>query len=52
MREETRKRVVYCAHCQLPIKREQRPSVRIREGVEVHAECYQKYEEAERNKGS
>lgn len=50
MRKETHKQVVYCAHCKLPITREQRPSVQLKNGDELHVECYEKYKEREKKK--
>jgi hypothetical protein len=47
VREETQQPKV-CAICKLPITREQRPSVQLKNGDEVHVECYAKYEEAAR----
>ena len=47
MREETQQPKV-CAICKLPITREQRPSVQLKSGDEVHVECYGKQEEAAR----
>ena len=47
MREETQTPKL-CAICKLPITTEQRPSVQLRNGHEVHVECYPKYEEAAR----
>lgn len=48
MREGTQKPVVICVHCKLPITREQRPSVQLKNGDELHVECYDAYKEAER----
>ena len=45
MREETQQPKL-CAICKLPITKEQRPSVQLRNGDEVHIECYAKREEA------
>ena len=45
MRKETRPLKV-CAICKLPITSEQRPSVQLKNGDEVHVECYAKREEA------
>lgn len=50
MREETRPPIVICVHCKLPIMPEQRPSVQLKNGGELHVECYDKYHEAERQK--
>lgn len=49
MREETRP-VVICVYCKLPITAEQRPSIQLKNGGELHAECYDKYHQAERQK--
>lgn len=37
-----------CDICKLPITDEQRPAVQLKNGDEVHVECYRKYEEAAR----
>ncbi len=50
MREETQKPVVICVHCKLPITREQRPSVQLKNGDELHVECYDKHQQASRQK--
>ena len=49
MREETRP-IVICVYCKLPITPEQRPSVQLKNGGELHVECYDKYHAAERQK--
>jgi hypothetical protein len=49
VREETRP-IVICVHCKLPITPEQRPSVQLKNGGELHVECYDKYHAAERRK--
>jgi hypothetical protein len=43
VREETQTPIVICVQCKLPITREQRPSVQLKDGSEVHAECYDAY---------
>jgi hypothetical protein len=48
MREETRSPKKICAICKKPIEKKQRPSVKMRNGDEVHVECYVKHEEAAR----
>jgi len=35
-----------CAVCKQPITDEQRPSVQLKNGDELHIECYRKHEEA------
>jgi hypothetical protein len=50
VREETRKRITYCAFCKLPITREQRPSVQLDRRREVHVECYTKMQKDEEEK--
>ena len=45
VRKETRPLKV-CAICKLPITSEQRPSVQLKNGDEVHVDCYAKREEA------
>ena len=50
MREETQKHLVVCVHCRLPITQEQRPSVKLQDGRELHVECYTNYYEALRGK--
>jgi hypothetical protein len=50
VREETHP--VVCAYCKLPITPEQRPSVQLENGEEVHVECYTKYEDEKRKKMS
>jgi hypothetical protein len=47
MRKETQPLKV-CASCKLPITSEQRPAVQLKNGGEVHLECYTKGEEAAR----
>lgn len=42
MREETRPTKI-CLACKLPILPEQRPTVGLRNGDEVHCECWEKY---------
>jgi hypothetical protein len=37
-----------CVVCKRPITDEQRPSVQLRDGTEVHPECFTKHKEAER----
>jgi len=39
-----------CVYCKRPITREQRPSVLLEDGDEVHVECYAERDKAERNK--
>jgi len=39
-----------CVYCKRPITREQRPSVQLENGYEVHVECYSEHEKAERSK--
>ena len=46
MREETHP-ALFCAICKLPITKEQRPSVQLENGDEVHVECYEKPESTE-----
>ena len=46
MREETHSEPK-CAHCGQPITREQRPSVQLETGEEVHVQCWNKYEKAQ-----
>jgi len=50
VREETQppKSPKICVLCKLPITDAQRPSVQLRNGNEVHIQCYAKYEEAAR----
>ena len=48
MREETHPQKKICAICKRPIEQGQRPSVKMRNGEEVHIECYSKWEEAAR----
>jgi len=48
VREETHPQKKICAICKRPIEQEQRPSVKMRNGEEVHIECYSKWEEAAR----
>lgn len=48
MREETQKPLVICIHCKLPIMQEQRPSVQLKDGRELHVECYNKYNQEQR----
>jgi len=52
VREETqprkKKKKKICAFCKRPILQKQRPSVKMRNGDEVHIECYAKWEEAAR----
>jgi hypothetical protein len=50
VREETQKPLVICIHCKLPITQEQRPSVQLTDGRELHAECYNTYYERLRRK--
>jgi len=45
MREETQPLMI-CAVCKLPITQEQLPSIRMKNGDELHIECYRKREEA------
>jgi hypothetical protein len=49
VREETRPDVI-CAVCKKPITREQRPSVQIENGDEMHLECWQEFDKARRDK--
>ena len=44
MREETRP-IRICLVCKLPILPEQRPSVELENGEEIHCECWAKYNE-------
>ena len=46
MREETQQTTV-CVFCKLPITPEQRPSVQLKDGHEVHPKCWDEYEELE-----
>ena len=39
-----------CLYCKRPITREQRPSVQLEDGDEVHIECYSEHEKDERRK--
>ena len=47
MRRETQPLKV-CAICKLPITSEQLPAVQLKNGDEVHVECYAKREETRR----
>ena len=49
MREETHPLVI-CIYCKLPITRDQRPSIQLKNGDELHAECYQDYKDMQRRK--
>ncbi len=49
MRKETSP-IVICEHCKLPITPEQRPSVQLKNGGELHVQCYNDYHSAERQK--
>lgn len=49
MREEPQP-IVTCVHCKLPITPEQRPSIQLKDGGELHAECYESYHAAERRR--
>lgn len=49
VREETQPLKI-CVVCKLPITREQRPSVEMKNGDEVHAECWNEYDKARREK--
>ena len=48
MREETHSPKKICAICKNPIEEKQRPAVQMKNGEEVHVECYAKHEEAAR----
>ncbi len=48
MREETQQ--VTCVFCNKPITPEQRPCVMLKNGDEVHIECWSEYQKAERRK--
>jgi hypothetical protein len=43
VREETQSPIVICVQCKLPITPEQRPSIQLKDGSELHAECYEAY---------
>jgi hypothetical protein len=42
---------VSCVVCKKPIDASQRPSVRLDSGQEVHAECYNRWQELQRTRG-
>ena len=46
MREETHPEPK-CVYCGEPITREQRPSVQLENGQEVHIQCWNKYEKGQ-----
>ncbi len=46
MRKETQSPKVICASCKQPIEPEQRPSVQLTPGEEVHMECWEERESA------
>ena len=45
MRKETRSTPAICVICKKPITQEQRPSIRLKDGGEVHVECWQQREQ-------
>jgi len=45
MREETRSTPTICAICNKPITQEERPSVLLKSGDEVHVQCWQKQQQ-------
>jgi hypothetical protein len=47
---EDKKKPVVCIICKMPIEAYQRPSVRLEAGKEVHAECYTRWQELERQR--
>ena len=46
MREETQRTSVWI-FCKLPITPEQRPSVQVGDGRDVHRECWDEYQDGE-----
>lgn len=49
MREETQP-VTICVFCKLPLTKEQPPPVRLQNGGEAHAHCWDEYEDMERRR--
>ncbi len=49
MREETPPEKI-CVYCKRPITREQRPAVLLKNGDEVHVECWNDYEKSQLQK--
>lgn len=47
VREETQQERV-CALCKQPITKRQLPAIRMKNGDQLHVECWQKYDEARR----
>jgi len=48
VRKETQSPKVICVSCKQPIEHEQRPSVQLTPGEEVHVECWEERESAAR----
>lgn len=49
VREETQATSI-CVYCKLPITPGQRPSVKLKDGREAHADCWNEYEDIERRR--
>lgn len=49
MRKETHPPRI-CVHCKLPIPKEQRPAIQLKNGDELHFECWEERRAAERRK--